>query len=124
MNQGSSRSVKDTLSQLDFFRRRIATHMELLGIVASKTSHGQADNWFPPERIAADNLNSDLRRLYERDDLLLEACKIADTAQIRNAAGLRLAYLDTTEGNPTIGAREMFAALGAEVRERVPGRKR
>lgn len=123
MNQGSARSVKDSLSQLDFLRRRIATHMDLIGIVASKTKHGQGDDWIPAEQMAVDDLKSDLRRLYKRDDLILEGCKIRDTAQIRDAAGYRLAYLEASDGKAATDARPMFAALGAEVRRRAPGRK-
>jgi len=123
MNQGSSRSVKDTLTQLDFFRRRIATHMELLGIVASKTYRGQGEPWNGNEQPAVDDLKKDLRNMYKRDDLILEGSKIRNSAQITAAAGVRLAYLEPYDGTAATDARPMFATLGAEVRKRAPGRK-
>jgi chromosome partitioning protein len=123
MNEGSARSVKDSLGQIDFLRRRVATHMELVGIIPSKTFHGGAGAWTTTEQLAVDALKADLRRLYKREDLILEGCKIRDSAQIREAAGHRLAYMTRSDGTAATDGRLMFAALCDEVRTRAPGRK-
>jgi len=99
--------------------------MELLGIVASKTLNAEVGAWNARSELeAVDNLKNDLRRLYKRDDLILEGCKIQQLAQITNAAGKGLAYLETSNDGAAGAARSMFATLGAEVRKRAPGRKR
>lgn len=121
MNEGSSRSVKDTMVQLEFLRRRVATHMKAIGIVPSKT-HAAADgNWIDSEKKAVDDLKGAIEsmNINLRSDFILEGCKIRDSAQIRNAAGNRLAYMEASDGTAGTDARPNFARLGAEVRRAV-----
>ena len=123
MNEGSTRSVKDTMTQLDFFQRRMATHMKPIVIIPSKT-FPNAEGLTAPEKTALEELKGAITGLHLRSDFILEDCKIRDSAQIRNAAGSRLAYMEPSDGTANTDARPMFARLGAEVRKRAPGRKR
>jgi len=118
LNEGSSRSVLDTLRQYEFLRRRICSHLQLLGIVGSMTYRGVDQNWTTTEIGALDNLKRDVYSIFKRHDLVLEDAKIRESPKIRDAAGYRLAYFDNDE------ARTMFQALGAEVLARAPGRRR
>lgn len=117
-NEGASRSVKDTLKQIEFLRRRVAGHLQLIGIAGSKTYRGAENNWTAREASALDNLKNDIHGLYKRGDLVLAGCKIRESARIADAAGWRLAYFD----DPSVEAD--FAALGDEVAKRAPLRRR
>lgn len=117
-NEGASRSVKDTLQQTEFLRRRIAGHLQLIGIAGSKTYRGAEENWTARETASLDNLKNDIHALYKRSDLVLEGCKIRESARITDAAGWRLAYFD----DPSVEAD--FAALGDEIAKRAPLRRK
>lgn len=116
-NEGASRSVKDTLEQIEFLRRRIAGHLQLIGIAGSKTYRGSEANWTARETASLDALKSNIHALYKRSDLVLES-KIRESARITDAAGWRLAYFD----DPSVEAD--FAALGEEIAKRAPLRRK
>lgn len=117
LNEGSSRSVRDSIAQLEFLRRRIAGHLEIIGVACSKTYRGEDENLTRREVESLDALKFDLRRRFKRDDLVLEKCKIRESAKVAEAAGHRLAYFDDE------ATRGMFKALADEIALRAPTRK-
>lgn len=116
-NEGTSRSVKDTLAQLEFLRRRIAGHLQLIGVAGSKTYRGSDANLTQRETESLDALKADIKRMYKRSDLVLENCRIRNSAQIEAAAGFKLAYFEDQ------AVRDDFDALGVEIAKRAPSRR-
>ncbi len=85
LNEGSSRSVRDSIAQLEFLRRRIAGHLEIIGVACSKTYRGEDNNLTRVESEALDALRIDLHKRFKRDDLILEKCKIRQSAKVAEA---------------------------------------
>jgi cellulose biosynthesis protein BcsQ len=115
LNEGSSRSVNDTLKQIEFLRRRIAGHSEILGIVGSKTYRGSDKEFTERERRSIDALRKDTHNFLKRDDLVLESCKIRDATAIAEAAGHGL--VESQE------VAKMFEELASIVAKRAPLRR-
>jgi cellulose biosynthesis protein BcsQ len=118
LNEGSSRSVLDALKQIDFLRKRICGHLQVLGIVGSKTYRGQTDDLTLRERGVLDNLQRDIYKLHKRSDLVLTDAKIRSSASIEEAAGKSLVVMHDVEAD------SMFKALGEEVARRAPSRRK
>ena len=108
----SANAVDNFLYQIKGLKPRICQHLDLVGIIGSKTHYREPGRFTTREHEVIARMRARASDIYGRGDHFLDTCNIMEQAAIASAAGKRLAYFEHSE------SRTMFSALGDEIARR------